>query len=129
MCLLEEVISWDNTHARCRSTSHRSVDNPLRAHERLGIACGIEYAAQTMAVHGALVAAATGGVAPRGMLASVRGIRFEGDRLDTTESDLITVVQRLAGDDRTAMYDFSVWADEVVLLSGRATIAFGVVPQ
>ena len=29
-------------------------DHPLRAHGRLGVACGVELAAQAMAVHGAL---------------------------------------------------------------------------
>src|SRR5580658_11189609 len=57
MCLLDEVLSWDATRIRCRSATHRSPDNPLRQHGRLGAACGIEYAAQAMAVHGALVAA------------------------------------------------------------------------
>ena len=57
MCLLDEVLSWDATRIRCRSNTHRTADNPLRAHGRLGAACGIEYAAQAMAVHGALVAA------------------------------------------------------------------------
>ncbi|MBV8741496.1 MAG: hypothetical protein JOZ12_06890, partial [Sinobacteraceae bacterium] len=56
MCLLEEVLSWDATHAQCRSSTHRRADNPLRAYDRLGAACGVEYAAQAMAVHGALMA-------------------------------------------------------------------------
>src|SRR5256886_11224671 len=57
MGLLDEVLSWDATRIRCRSATRRSPDNPLRLHGRLGAACGIEYAAQAMAVHGALVAA------------------------------------------------------------------------
>ena len=57
MCLLDEVLNWDATQIRCRSATHRTTDNPLRAHGRLGAVCGIEYAAQAMAVHGALVGA------------------------------------------------------------------------
>lgn len=125
MCLLDEVLSWDLTQTECRSSTHRSPDNPLRTHGRLGAACGIEYAAQTMAVHGALVASASGGgVAPPGFLASVRGVRLNIDRLDVFEADLITVVKRVAGDDHTALYEFSVSADDVVLVMGRAAIAF-----
>ena len=124
MCLLDEVLSWDATHTRCRSSTHRSLENPLRAHGRLGCACGIEYAAQTMAVHGALVATAAGAVARPGFLASVRGVRLNIDRLDDVEGDLVTVVDRVAGDASTALYEFSVSAQEVVLLSGRAAIAF-----
>lgn len=126
MCLLDEVLSWDLNQTQCRSSSHRSADNPLRAHGRLGSASGIEYAAQTMAVHGALVASAAGGVAPTGFLASVRGVRLNIDRLDVFEGDLVTAVQRVAGDESTALYEFSVSADDVVLLTGRAAIAFNV---
>ena len=126
MCLLDEVLSWDLTRTQCRTSTHRSPENPLRAHGRLGAACGIEYAAQTMAVHGALVASVTGARAPPGFLASVRGVRLNIDRLDVFESDLVTAVERVAGDENTALYEFSVSADGVVLLSGRAAIAFNV---
>ena len=128
MCLLDEVLSWDATQARCRSSTHRSPDNPLRAHGRLGSACGIEYAAQTMAVHGALVASAAGVAAPPGFLASARGVQLHCDRLDDVEGDLVTAVQRIAGDDSTVLYEFSVSADEIVLLKGRAAIAFRAEP-
>jgi predicted hotdog family 3-hydroxylacyl-ACP dehydratase len=126
MCLLDEVLDWDLTQTQCRSSTHRSPDNPLRAHGRLGAACGIEYAAQTMAVHGALVASATGGAAPPGFLASVRGVRLNIDRLDVFEADLVTSVQRVAGDENTALYKFTVSADDVVLVMGRAAIAFNL---
>lgn len=127
MCLLDEVLSWDQTQTQCRAATHRSLENPLRAEGRLGAACGIEYAAQTMAVHGALIASAAGAVAPSGFLASVRGVRLNIDRLDVFEGDLITSVERVAGDENTALYEFSVSADDVVLLSGRAAIAFNVI--
>ena len=56
MCLLDEVLSWDATpHPLPQRQRTARRDNPLRAHGRLGAACGIEYAAQAMAVHGALV--------------------------------------------------------------------------
>ena len=126
MCLLDEVMSWDLTQTQCRASTHRSPENPLRANGRLGSACGIEYAAQTMAVHGALVASASGGVAPPGFLASVRGVRLNIDRLDVFEADLVTSVKRVAGDERTALYEFTVSADDVVLVMGRAAIAFNL---
>ena len=126
MCLLDEVLSWDSTRARCRSSTHRSPENPLRAYGRLGAACGIEYAAQTMAVHGALVASAASTTAAPGFLASARGVQFSCDRLDDVQGDLVSAVERLAGDENTALYQFTVSADEVVLLRGRAAIAFDV---
>ena len=54
MCLLDEVVDWSAERIRCRTRTHCAADNPLRADGRLGVACGIEYAAQAMAVHGAL---------------------------------------------------------------------------
>jgi len=126
MCLLDEVLAWDLTQTRCRSSTHRSADNPLRAYGRLGAACGVEYAAQAMAVHGALVASAAGKTARPGFLASVRGVRLHVGRLDDQQADLVMLVQRIAGDDRTALYEFSVSAAERLLLNGRAAIAFDI---
>src|SRR6195256_7111349 len=103
MCLLDEVLSWDATQACCRSATHRSPENPLRAYGRLGASCGIEYAAQTMAVHGALVASAAGVAAPPGFLASARGVQLHCDRLDDVEGDLVTAVRRLAGEDSAVL--------------------------
>jgi predicted hotdog family 3-hydroxylacyl-ACP dehydratase len=135
MCLLDEVLSWDATRIRCRSTTHRAADNPLRAHGRLGAACGIEYAAQAMAVHGALVAASaplastvatsvrgTMGAA-LGFLASVRNVVLYVPQLDDLEADLIASAQRITGDGRTVLYEFTV-CTSAPLLSGRASIVF-----
>jgi predicted hotdog family 3-hydroxylacyl-ACP dehydratase len=124
MCLLDEVLSWDIARARCRANSHRSLDNPLRAFGRLSAACGIEYAAQTMAVHGALIASSAGAAAPRGFLASVRNVDLHVDRLDDVEGDLVMSVERVAGDERTALYEFAVLSPEQVLLNGRAAVLF-----
>jgi predicted hotdog family 3-hydroxylacyl-ACP dehydratase len=125
MCLLDEVISWDSRHLRCRSASHRLGLNPLRAHGHLGIACGIEYVAQAMAVHGAIGAERAGGGAARadvGFLAGLRDVRMHAPRLDDIESDLVCEVHRIAGDAMTAIYTFCLNAGQRTLLSGRATV-------
>jgi predicted hotdog family 3-hydroxylacyl-ACP dehydratase len=136
MCLLDEVIAWDADRISCRSGSHRATDNPLRAHGRLGIACGVEYAAQAMAVHGALVAgvlesapdtaAAADTSAPArpvaGYLAGLRGVRFDVLRLDDLRGDLICDATRIAGDRGTALYEFELRSGTTRLLHGRATV-------
>jgi predicted hotdog family 3-hydroxylacyl-ACP dehydratase len=130
MCLLDEVMDWNAERILCRTATHRAPDNPLRAHGRLGIACGIEYAAQAMALHGALAGGAGIGVvgAPStavpqvGLLAGIRGVRFAVLRLDDIESDLICEATRLAGDDLTALYEFALRDGERVLASGRASV-------
>ncbi|HZO20959.1 MAG TPA: hypothetical protein VFB37_00560 [Steroidobacteraceae bacterium] len=139
MCLLEEVLDWDASGVRCATTTHRALHNPLRGFGRLGSACGVEYAAQAMAVHGALVASASGVAARRGLLASVRGVELHVERLDDVDESLVASVERLASDDQTALYQFTLRAVESsalrvagsglpaqgrLLVSGRAAIAF-----
>ena len=127
MCLLDEVMEWDAQHIRCRSGTHRLPDHPLRSQGRLGVACGIEYAAQAMAVHGALAAGEAG--KPRsevGFLASLREVRLYVLRLDDIESDLICDAQLIAGDQGSALYEFALRSEMEPrrLLSGRATVVF-----
>lgn len=124
MCLLDEVLSWDAARIRCRATSHRLPDNPLRAHGRLGAACGVEYAAQSMAVHGAIMAYTAGTTARAGLLTSVRNLVFRVTRLDDFETDLIASAERLAGDEASALYEFTLSSGGQELLSGRASIVF-----
>lgn len=125
MCLLDEVLSWDGTCIRCRATSHRLPDNPLRAHGRLGAACGVEYAAQSMAVHGAIMAYTTGTTVRAGLLTSVRNLALRVTRLDDLDTDLIASAARLAGDEGSTLYEFTLWSGGRELLSGRASIVFG----
>lgn len=125
MCLLEEVLSWDSRHLRCRSATHRNAAHPLKLHGRLGIACGIEYVVQAMAVHGALAAEARAAGAAKaevGFLAGLRDVRMHAQRLDDIEADLICEVRRIAGDESTALYSFDLSADRRRLLEGRATV-------
>lgn len=121
MCLLERVEAWSEEGLRCTASSHRALDNPLRAEGRLGAACGIEYAAQAMAVHGALLAQ-TGSRPQQGYLASVRGAELQVERLDDIGADLDIQVERLSGDDNNVLYQFSVSAAGRELLSGRGAV-------
>jgi predicted hotdog family 3-hydroxylacyl-ACP dehydratase len=126
MCLLDGVQAWDEESIRCEASSHVAPDHPLRAQGRLGAACGIEYAAQAMAVHGALVAESAGAgaaAAPRaGYLAGVRGVTLHVDRLDTVAGPLTVSAQRITGDANTVLYSFTVQAGAQALLSGRAIV-------
>ena len=129
MCLLDMVLAWDGKRIRCQASSHLAPDHPLRAHGRLGAACGVEYAAQAMAVHGALVAESQtvgGGAAngpPRaGYLASLRKVTLHVDRLDTVAGHLTVSAERIAGDLHTVLYSFLVQAGTRTLLDGRAAV-------
>ncbi|MES2280623.1 MAG: hydroxymyristoyl-ACP dehydratase [Pseudomonadota bacterium] len=128
MCLLDCVRQWDEQAILCEATSHRDTGNPLRAYGRLGSACGIEYAAQAMAMHGALMAesAAARGHTPQrpgaGYLVSVRGVILHVDRLDDRPENLVVEARRLSGDSGTVLYAFTIRAAAVVLLEGRAAV-------
>jgi predicted hotdog family 3-hydroxylacyl-ACP dehydratase len=121
MCLLDAVVDWSETAISCIATSHADPANPLRADGRLGAAAGIEYAAQAMAVHGALLAGDDG--APRqGYLASVRGVTLHVARLDDLPGQLDVHAERLSGDTSNVLYQFSVSHAGRCLLAGRATV-------
>lgn len=124
MCLLDEVVAWSPERIHCTSSSHRNADNPLRADDRLGAACGIEYAAQAMAVHGALLTGdQTVDQPPRqGFLASVRGVQLNVDQLDDIEGRLDVEAERLSGDDNNVLYRFEVRGAGRLLLAGRAAV-------
>lgn len=120
MCLLDHVEAWDEQRIRCRASSHRAADNPLRAYGRLGAACGIEYAAQAMAVHGALLAPPDATGARPGYLVSVRGARLHVPRLDDIAADLLVEAVCITRSESNVVYQFSVSAAGRLLLDGRA---------
>jgi predicted hotdog family 3-hydroxylacyl-ACP dehydratase len=121
MCLLDTVVAWSPERIRCVSASHRSADNPLRADGRLGAVCGIEYAAQAMAIHGALIAGDD--ASPRqGFLASVRGVELNVERLDDIAGELDIDAERLSGDSDNILYRFAVRGEGRCLLAGRAMV-------
>jgi predicted hotdog family 3-hydroxylacyl-ACP dehydratase len=124
MCLLDEVIEWDARHIRCRSATHRLSDHPMRAHGRLGVCCGIEYAAQAMAVHGALAAGTANSRPEAGFLAALRDVRLYVLRLDDIQTDLICEAVLVAGDLGSALYEFELRSAAQRLVTGRATTVF-----
>lgn len=121
MCLLDGVVRWDANRILCMSRSHHAADNPLRAGGRLPALCGIEYAMQTMAVHGGLTGKIEG--KPRaGYLASLRDVECRSERLDNLDGDLQVEAELLAGDGARVSYRFRLRVGEVEVLSGRAMV-------
>jgi predicted hotdog family 3-hydroxylacyl-ACP dehydratase len=122
MCLLDAVLTCDERHIVCQAIGHRDTDHPLRTPLGLLAPVAIEYAAQAMALHGALNAKP--GVQGRpGFLASARGVRLHVARLDDVPGALQVSVEHLAGDERQALYRFAVCDDAGrALVEGRATV-------
>jgi predicted hotdog family 3-hydroxylacyl-ACP dehydratase len=122
MALLDRCNSWNADTLSGITSCHRDPGNPLRTASGLLAPCGIEIAAQAMALHAALAGA--GGDVPRaGYLASVRDVRCLRERLDDVAGDLHVHVQRLLADRRQLQYRFRL-EDETgaTLLEGRAML-------
>lgn len=128
MCLLDGVRAWSPEAIDCVAVSHTDPANPLRSEGRLGAAHGIEYAAQAMAVHGALLAGEAGGPPRQGYLASVRGVSLHVDRLDDLPSPLDVRAERISGDGLHILYRFAVHHQGRCLLEGRAAVMLDADP-
>jgi predicted hotdog family 3-hydroxylacyl-ACP dehydratase len=76
MCLLDRALFWDADSIVCEADRHRDPANPLRRDGRLPAVCGVEYALQAMALHGALLA--SGAAQPAGYLSSLRDVSLGG---------------------------------------------------
>ena len=123
MVLLDRIEAWDADGIVCRATSHLDDANPLRRDGRLAAVCGVEYALQAAALHGALLA---GGVAQRaGYVAALRSVALHAERLDDPALGDLQVRARLERQEGFGIiYALEVQsADGTPLLSGRATIA------
>lgn len=121
MCLLDAVVHWDAGRIVCMSRSHHAADNPMRSGGRLPALCGVEYAVQTMAVHGGLTGKTHG--RPRlGYLASLRDLECAAERLDDLAGDLVVEAELLAGDEVNVSYRFSLRVGELRVLGGRALV-------
>jgi predicted hotdog family 3-hydroxylacyl-ACP dehydratase len=120
MCLLHAVLAWDGDHIRCLANSHRAADNPMRIDGELAGICGVEYAAQAMALHGRL--ALQEQTSSAGYLMSVRDVVCHVARMDEFDGDLVIEARRLMGDADGAVYGFSVSAGNALLLEGRAAV-------
>jgi len=122
MCLLDEVIRWDETSITCVTNTHRDFTNPLRREGRLSAVHAFEYGAQAAAVHGGLRARSVGETAPAGYLAALRDARLHVTFLDDITSPLLVCANHLFGDRANTVYECCVLADDVLLAQARITI-------
>ncbi|MFC0386547.1 phosphotransferase [Muricoccus vinaceus] len=124
MRLLDRVLSFDADSIVCAALSHRDAANPLRRDGILPAVCGVEYALQAMAAHGALTG--DGAAQAAGYLASLRGVELRAARLDDLSAELRVEARALSRAARGFVYAFSVSAGGGALLSGQAAI---IIPE
>lgn len=122
MCLLDRVEQWDHTSITCLTASHRDAANPLRRDNRLEAICGLEYAAQAMAVHVGLLEQGKERRLAAGYLGAVKNLTLRATRLDDVKGDLTVQATRLVGEVGRFIYAFRVSAERQELLDGRASI-------
>ena len=122
MCLLISVLRYDTQSILCTTNTHRLKDNPLKESGLLRAVCGIEYAAQAMALHCALGASKQEDNVRGGRLASVRSAEFFVRNLHDIEDDLEILATLEMGNDRNMIYAFSIITATRKILSGKATI-------
>jgi predicted hotdog family 3-hydroxylacyl-ACP dehydratase len=126
MCLLSRLAQWDAQQIVCHSDNHRDSRHPLRTRSGLLSSALIEYAAQAMALHGALIGRAGGLEVRPGYLASVRSTQLHVPSLHdlppAQPDDLRIQATRQAGDERQILYAFAVHHAGRILAEGRAAV-------
>lgn len=121
MCLLDRALAWDAETIACEADRHRDPANPLRRGGHLPAICGVEYALQAMALHGALLA--EGAAQPAGYLSSLRDVSLgAAARLDTVAGPLGIRARALAAEAGGFIYRFEVEGEGRTLLAGQAAI-------
>jgi predicted hotdog family 3-hydroxylacyl-ACP dehydratase len=120
MCLLEDVIEWDDSRIVLTTSTHRSADNPLRVDGKLRAVHLCEYGAQAMAVHGALKAAPNR--APPGMLVSLRSVTFAREYIHDLAGVLRIEAVCLQATDSSQQYSFRITHDDQGVAEGRAAV-------
>jgi predicted hotdog family 3-hydroxylacyl-ACP dehydratase len=123
MCLLDSIDSWDEAHIVCRSTSHRRPDNPLRDDSGLRAICAIEYGAQAIAAHAALLGQPGNGNIG-GVLAAIRDLTTACSHLDDISGPLTIRADVVLLRDSGRIYDLLVTSGERPLVSGRLSVAW-----
>jgi len=123
MCLLEELLAWDEEHVVVATRTHLAADHPLRRDGHLDPVHLCEYGAQAMAVHGGLLAHRQGERARPGFLVALRDVWLVAGTVECCASALEVTARRIHGDANGWQYAFEVCHEGRPLASGRATVA------
>lgn len=122
MCLWRDVVEWDDERIVVRSDGHRDPAHPLRGSGGLHAVHLCEYGAQTMAVHGGLLARAHGGAAKPGVLVALRAVRLHVARIDDLPGDLEGIGRKLIDTGESWQYEFEIRHAGALLAQGRAAV-------
>jgi predicted hotdog family 3-hydroxylacyl-ACP dehydratase len=122
MCLLDDILAWDENAIHARSRSHLRIDNPLRSDGCLRAVHLCEYGAQAMAVHGGLIARAAGSTAAPGFLVSLRAVELALARIDDLPDALDVYAEKLVSGETGWQYLFRIEHAGAEIARGRAVV-------
>lgn len=122
MRLIDRIVSYDDHKIVCESDTHQAADHPLAEAGVLSIVCGLEYGAQAMAIHGALLAASKPGGARHGYLVAASDLRWTIERLDRCATPLVIEAASEFRSENQVAYRFELRAGGDTVLSGRASV-------
>lgn len=127
MRLIDRVVSYDEQSIVCESNSHCAPDHPLAEAGVLSIICGLEYGAQAMAIHGALLADLGSAGASRrpGFLVAASDLQWSVARLDKCAAPLVIKAFSEFRSDNQVSYRFEISASSRAVLGGRASVLLG----
>lgn len=126
MCLLDQVLSWDENQIHCSTGSHRLTTNPLRCKQGLSSIHCAEYGAQAMALHGALSNTSGRTGIESGLLASIRKLHLHTDWIDQVEGPMTVRAECLMGAEDSMIYAFNIEAAGERLADGQVMVISSV---
>ena len=121
MCLIDEVLSWDQDHIVCAVHLHNLQDSPLRNEHGLAAIHGVEYAAQALALQAAL-SGGNSAAADSGYLVAMKDISWNTHCLDKVGAPLRIEVQVLLRSASAMIGAFEIKAADEALMQGRLTV-------
>jgi predicted hotdog family 3-hydroxylacyl-ACP dehydratase len=120
MCMLDEVLSYDNDYILCKTLHFARAQNPLYEVNPSNSVLFIEYAAQAAAVHAAITQSSLGKsrIAYLGAVKHVELLRMVSDNATPIEIN----ARCLLNESKGAIYEIIVCQHSLVLISGRLVL-------
>ncbi len=126
MSVLDAVEAFDDRSIVCVSDRHREPAHPLRRNACLSALHACEFAAQAVALHGAVTAHMAGAPAPsQGYLAALTDVSLHTETLDEQLGELRIRAERLLGESASFIYSFDVRVGAMSVADGRVTVVSG----
>lgn len=121
MCLLDEVVAWDESQIHCRSHHFANAANPLFEGDQLHAVLLLEYGAQAAAVHAGLLQSRLGETRPA-YIGAVKDVELLAAIADNSLA-LDLHAQCLLSSSQGAIYELVAQQAGSTLLRGRLILS------